>query len=127
MIQRLRPRCCDAVRRVYINHLDLPGHSLLLKQRVHYQEGITSNQTVRPAVRVFVKVNRVMERQPFFGPLEQGWLYGESVAVSFADGLNDGARVNRLVNVKRDRRDLERGVLFLPGPNKLRIEVRVVG
>src|SRR5204863_5470 len=36
------------------------------------------------------------------------------------------AWVNGLVDVKGDGRNLKRGVLFFPGPNQLRVEVRIV-
>ena len=49
-----------------------------------------------------------------------------SVAVPLAHGLDDGARVDALVDVQRDGGHLERGVLRLARPDKLRVEVRIV-
>ena len=56
----------------------------------------------RTAVRMFVKINRIAEWQFFFRPLEQRRLYGLTAAVALADNLDDGAGVNRFVDVQRD-------------------------
>ena len=43
-----------------------------------------------------------------------------------ADRLDDRPRVDPLVDVERDGRDLEAGALGLAGPDELRVEVRIV-
>ena len=71
-----------------------------------------------------------------FDGLTNGWVLvrqGEQgkllrlQAVVPAHRLDDGARVDALVDVQRDGRDLEGRVLGLAGPLELRVQMRVVG
>ena len=48
------------------------------------------------------------------------------LAIASAHRLDDRARVDTLVHVQRDRRHFERSPLRFPGPNQLRIEMRIV-
>ena len=49
----------DAVRRVEVDHLHLPGHALFLQQRVHHQQAVARNHPVRPAALMAVEINRI--------------------------------------------------------------------
>jgi hypothetical protein len=42
----------DAVGRVDVDHLHLPGHALLLQQAVHHQQAVAGDQPVGPAAVV---------------------------------------------------------------------------
>ncbi|HVO92678.1 MAG TPA: hypothetical protein VMT22_07550 [Terriglobales bacterium] len=48
-------------------------------------------------------------------------------AIAPAHGFDDGAWVDALVDVERNRRHFERSPLGFAGPNQLRVEMRVVG
>ncbi len=49
-----------------------------------------------------------------------------AIAVPFADGFNNRARVDCFVDVEGNGGHLERRVLFLPSPDKLRVKMRVI-
>jgi len=118
----------DAVGRVYINHLDLAGHALFFEEGVHDEERIAGDEAIGPTVGMAVEVHGFAERRIFFFGFEEVALRGlERDAVAFADGFDDGARVNALVDVKGDGGDFERGVFFFAGPDELRVEMRIVG
>jgi len=117
----------DAVGWVDINHLNLTGHALFFEKRVHYEKRITRYEAVGPSVRVAVEVNGFAERRIFFTSLEQVALRGpQRDTIALANGFDDGAWVNALVDVEGNRRDLERQMLFLSGPYKLWVEMRIV-
>ena len=76
-------------------------------------------------MRVLVKLNRLAQRRVFRLGTEQGKLLVVA-AVLFPHGLDDGARVNPLVNVQRDGRNLKTRALGLARPNERRVKVRIV-
>ena len=88
-------------------------------------QAVARDQPVLPIVSVLVELDGLADRRVFLRLGKQGSL--RCLSVAFPHRLHDGARVNALVNVQGDGRHLERGVLGLPGPDELRIEVRVVG
>src|SRR5271157_1332592 len=73
-----------------------------------------------------VEVNGFPQWRIFFLALEKRGLFRQSVAVPLADGFDEGARVNALVDVQRGGGHLERGMLLLARPDQLRIEMRIV-
>jgi hypothetical protein len=89
------------------------------------KEFITSRLT--PAVGVLVELNGLAQGWIFLGLVEQPALLCAAVAIVLADGLDDGARVNALVDVQRDGRYLKGGVLRLARPLQLRVQVRIIG
>jgi len=48
------------------------------------------------------------------------------LAAALSDRLDDGLGIYALMDMQGDRGDIERGVLGFPGPDELRIEMRVV-
>jgi hypothetical protein len=116
----------DAVGRVDVNHLDLAGHAFFFEEGVHDEERIAGDEAVGPAVGVAVEIDGFTEGRIFFAGFEEIALDGAAVAIAAADRFDDGARVDALMDVERDGRDFERGVLFLSGPDELGIEMGVV-
>lgn len=51
----------------------------------------------------------------------------DGLPVVLPNRFDDRARVDPLVDVKRDSRNVERSSFCFPGPNQLRVEMRVVG
>ena len=76
---------------------------------------------------VMVELDGAADRRVLLRQLEQAALHGSAVAVTLARGLDDGAGVYALMHMQRHRGHLEGGVLGLPRPLQLRVEVRVVG
>ena len=71
---------------------------------------------------VAVKIDGFPERRIFFAGFKKVALHGAGWrAVALADGFDDGARVNALVDVEGDGGDFEGGVFFLAGPDELRV------
>ena len=114
----------DAVRRVEVDRLHLPAEALLLDQAVHHQQAVARNQAVGPVVAVPVKLDGLAQRRVFRRRGEQGHLRLRTVLL--AHRFDDRARVNALVHVQRHGRHLERGVLRLAGPRKLRVQMWIV-
>jgi len=56
----------DAIRGVDVNHLDLTSHAFLFQQRIHDQQGVSSDQAVRPVVWVLIKLDGFAERRVFY-------------------------------------------------------------
>jgi hypothetical protein len=76
---------------------------------------------------VAVEVHGFAEGRILLASLEQIALRGfRRRAIAFADGFDDGARVNALVDVERNRRDLEGSVFGFARPDELRIEMGIV-
>src|SRR5229473_2277068 len=115
----------DAIGRIDINHLDLAPHALLLQQGIHHEQAITCNQAVRPVVLMFVEIDCFPKRRVFLKQAKQRSL-DKILPVLIAHGFSDRAWVNPLMNVERNRRDLERSSLCFSGPLKRRIEVGIV-
>src|SRR5215208_3148810 len=74
---------------------------------------------------MLVEIYRLPERRVFLRRLEEGGLL--LVGIILLDRFNDGARVYPLVDVQRDGRYLEGGMLRLARPLQHRVEVRIVG
>jgi hypothetical protein len=69
-------------------------------------------------VGVAVEIDGFTERWIFFAGFEEISLGGlERDAVALADGLDDGARVDALMDVEGDRRNFEGGGLLFAGPH----------
>jgi hypothetical protein len=65
-----------------------------------------------------VKIDGFAEGRIFFAGFEEVALSGlERDAVAFADGFDDGARVDALVDVEGDGGDFEGGVLLFASPD----------
>src|SRR5882724_10716459 len=78
-------------------------------------------------MRVAVEINGFAERRIFFPSLEEVALRGSKRdTIPLSHGFDDGARVNALVDVEGNGRDLERRMLFLSGPHQLWVEMRIV-
>ena len=108
----------DAVGRVDVDHLDLAGEAFFFEEGVHDEEGIAGDEAVSPAMGVAVEIDGFAERRIFFAGFEEVALGGlERDAVALADGFDDGARVNALVDVEGDGGDFEGGVFLLSGPD----------
>ena len=108
----------DAVGRVDVDHLDLAGKAFFFEEGVHDEERIAGDEAVGPAVGVAVEIDGFAERGIFFASFEEVALRGlERDAVAFADGFDDGARVNAFVDVERDGGNFEGGVFFFAGPD----------
>ncbi|HEV1994093.1 MAG TPA: hypothetical protein VGR03_07175 [Candidatus Acidoferrum sp.] len=76
---------------------------------------------------VAVEIHGFAERRIFFASFEEVALSGlERDAVALTDGFDDGARVDAFVDVEGNGGDFEGNVLFLAGPDELRVEVRIV-
>jgi len=58
--------------------------------------------------------------------LEERKLHRPAVTIALAHCLDDGARLDALVNVQRDGGHLEGGMLGLAGPDQLRVKMGVV-
>ena len=96
------------------------------QQRVHHEQRVAGDQPVRPAVVVLVEVECIAQWQILVRRVEEVALSHGAVAVLLSHGLQDRPRLDPLVNVERDGRDLERCPLGLSRPNEPRIEMRVV-
>ncbi len=122
----------DAVGRVDVDHLHLPGHALFLQERVHHQERIARDQPVGPTALVLVEVDGVSERQVFERRGEEVGLVGIVPLTlpspggrgfafqAFAHRRQDARRVDALVHVQADRLHLEAQALGLAGPVEIR-------
>ncbi|ERS91502.1 hypothetical protein Q671_04060 [Halomonas sp. PBN3] len=110
----------DAVGRVDIDHLHLPGHALLLQHGVHHQQGIAGDQAVGPVALVLVEVDGLAQRQVLEGGVEHVGLEGAATLLARLHTLlhlaEDGGRVDTFVNVQGDGIHLEAGALGLAGP-----------
>jgi hypothetical protein len=82
---------------------------------------------LEPGVRVLVEVDGLAKGRVLLGHLEERALDRRGCPVATAHCLDNGLRVDPLVDVQGDRRDLERGVLGLAGPGQRGVEVRIVG
>ena len=74
---------------------------------------------------MLVKLNRLAQRWILGPGIEQGKLL-VIVAVLLADGFNDGARVNALVDMQRHGGYLEARPLGFTRPNQRRVQVWIV-
>jgi len=69
-------------------------------------------------VGVAVEIDGFAERRIFLAGFEEVALGGlERDAIALANGFDDGARVDALVNVEGDGGDFEGGVFLLAGPD----------
>jgi hypothetical protein len=93
---KIRP-IFDSVRRVDVDHLDLPRHSLLFQQRVHYKQAVARDQPVRPVMRMFIELNRLPNWRILFRSGEERHLRAVSVAPT--NNLDDSPRIDSFVNV----------------------------
>jgi hypothetical protein len=50
-----------SIRRVDVDHLNLPGHALFFKKGVHHKQGITSYEPIAPIMFVLIKLNSFPE------------------------------------------------------------------
>jgi hypothetical protein len=75
------------------------------------------------AVGVLVEVERLAERRVLLRPSKERHLLYAGISIAFAHRVEDGLRVDPLVDVQRDGRHLEAGVLGLAGPDQLRVEI----
>src|ERR1700694_140956 len=117
----------DSVGWVDVDHLDLAGHAFFFEQGVHHEERIAGDEAIGPAVGVAVEIDGFAEWGIFSARLEEIALRGlERDAVAFANGFDDGARINAFVDVEGDRGNFKGSVLFFPSPNELWIEMRIV-
>jgi hypothetical protein len=108
----------DAVGRVDVDHLNLAGHAFFFEEGVHDEERIAGDEAVGPAVGVAVEIDGFAERRIFLAGFEEVALGGlERNAIALADGFDDGARVDALVDVEGDGGDFEGSVFFLAGPD----------
>jgi len=115
----------DPIGRVDVDHLHLAAQAFLLQEAVHHEQTVTGDQTVGPVVLVLVELDGLAKRRVLFRSLEQREL--RMVPVALLHRVDDGARVDALVNMQRDGRDIERGMFGLRCPDKLRVKVRIVG
>jgi len=114
----------DAVGRIDIDHLDLAGQAFFFEEGVHDEERITGDEAVGPAMGVAIEIDGFAEGRIFFAGFEERRLErrrrdagATGSAVALADGFDDGARVNALVDVEGDSGDFEGGVFFFAGPD----------
>ena len=113
----------DAVGRVDVDHLHLPGHALLLQQAVHHQQAVAGHQPVAPAAVVLVEVHSLAQRQRLLEPGAEHVAGGSLAGVGLHTLLDDGqdaGRVDALVDVQADGVHLEAGALGLAGPVEVR-------
>src|SRR6266571_3904700 len=47
----------NSVGWINVYHLNFPRHSLFFKERIHNEQGVTGDQSVRPSLRMFVKLD----------------------------------------------------------------------
>ena len=88
-----------------------------------------ATKPVAPVVAVLVELNGVAQRRVLLRQLEKRELPCTEAAapLRLLDGLDDGARVDALMDVERHRRHLEGGTCSaLPAHCELRVQVRVV-
>jgi hypothetical protein len=108
----------DAVGRVNVDHLDLAGQAFFFEEGVHDEERIAGDEAVGPAVGVAVEIDGFAERRIFLAGFEEVALGGlRRDAVALADGFDNGARVNALVDMEGDGRNFEGGVFSFAGPD----------
>ncbi|MGA2939204.1 MAG: hypothetical protein ABSF52_19195 [Syntrophobacteraceae bacterium] len=53
----------DPVGRVHIDHLHLPGQTLIVQQRVHYHQGISQDEPVDPLIPVFIRLKNLVNHR----------------------------------------------------------------
>jgi hypothetical protein len=116
----------DAVGRIDVNHLDLASEAFFFEEGVHDEERIAGDEPIGPAMGVAIKIDSFAERRIFFAGFEERRLERRRLeaggtkwagAVALADGFDDGARVNALVDVEGDGGNFEGGVFFFAGPD----------
>jgi len=113
----------DAVGRVDVDHLHLPGHAFLGEQAVHHQQTVSGDQTVGPAAVVLVELDGLVKWQRLLEPGLQPVVLvrrignaGLACAQALAQRGEDGGRVDALVHVQADGVHIEAGALGLAGP-----------
>ena len=74
-------------------------------------------------MRVLVELDRLAQGWVFLQQVEEGRLF-IIAAVALADGLDDGAGINVLMDTERDGGDVKGGMLCFTSPNKLWVKVR---
>jgi len=108
----------DAVGRVDVNHLDLAGQAFFFEEGIHDEERIAGDEAVGPAMGMAVEIDGFAEGRIFFAGFEEVALGGlERDAIALADGFDDGARVNALVDMEGNGGNFEGGVFFFAGPD----------
>src|SRR4051794_27793123 len=115
----------DAIRRVDVPHLPLPRHALLFEKRVHDKKRISGDEPVGPIVVVPIELDGVAKGWVLFRVLKEAQLL-RALSVAFPDNLDDGPRVDSLMDMERDSRNREARVLGLASPLKRWVEVWVV-
>src|ERR1700683_1728061 len=66
----------DTVRRINVNHLNLPTQALFFEERIHDEKRISGDEAVGPAVRVTVEIDGFAKRRIFLARFEQVALRG---------------------------------------------------
>ncbi len=126
--ERLKVRALfDTVWRVEINHLNAARHSFFDQQRIHHQQRVARNQTVRPIMTMFIKLDSFGKRQIRLVGLKKRRLKVRFFFRLAPNGFDNRAWVNPFVNVKRDGRNIKARVFRLSRPLQLRVKMRVVG
>ena len=114
----------DAVRRVDVDHLYLPGHTFFVQQAVHHQQAVARYQPVGPAPVVFVEVHRCAQGHA----LERGFKQAGLVAaggrrrflLSLADGAQNAHGIDAFVHVQAHRIHREAGAFGFARPLQVR-------
>ena len=121
------------VGRVDVDGLHIAAHALFVEQAVHHQQAVARDQPVAPVVSVPVELDGLAQRRVLVRQLEQRLL--ARAGVGPAHRLDDAARIDPLMYMKRDGGNLEivalnlvsPAQLDLARPDQLRVKMRVVG
>ena len=97
----------NAIGRVHVDTLHLPGQSLMLEQSVHHQEGITRNHAIRPLHGVIVRINLLRTQiTPIKLRLLKHLLLDVALPVIGKGGLKNTPRVHSLMLMDGEGRHL---------------------
>ena len=120
----------DAIGRIDIYHLHLPGHTLLFQQRIHDHQAVSGNHPVGPVDAVLVKLDGLPAAAH---PLCSGFCFKQAELSFYLPSLrigvllghpgNDVQRLDGLMNVDRGGRDFKTHSLRLACPLECGVQV----
>ena len=108
----------DAVGRVDVDHLHLPGHAFFLQKGVHDDKAVAGDQAVGPFVLMLVKFDFLAAAlHAFERRFKEAQLAVSLIAFANAlDGANDFVGFDGFVNVNGGSGDIKRGVFLFACP-----------
>src|SRR6266511_746644 len=119
----------DAIRRVDVDRLDLALEAFLIGQARHHEQRVAEDHSVHPFAGVAVELDLLLEREVRVGREEAELLLRPAALALRPELLDEGERIDRLLDVDRDRGDLEvvAVLLVLALPDELRVERGIAG